>query len=165
MRLERTNDGSLFLSEMPKALADFLAKIPMTIDLDALSPEAHERFFPVPSTAAGDQAAEEWKAFVEPELKARFSSARDLVTQDLKSIDTNGKKSTLRIPPDHAEAWLIALNQARLVIGARFGYDENMLSGRGKLDPRTPEGLDLVRANFYAFLQANLLACMDESDN
>ena len=48
--------------------------------------------------------------------------------RDLRQLNGDNEKTfancTLRIPIEHAEAWLNALNQARLVIAAKFGFTE-----------------------------------------
>ena len=65
----------------------------------------------------------EWKLYVEPELRRLFESATETVASDLQQLNGNEKpfaNCTLRIPVEHTDAWLNALNQARLVIAAKI---------------------------------------------
>ncbi len=64
-------------------------------------------------------------AELEPELRRLFQNATQTVGADLEQLNGNEKSlanRTLRIPTKHADAWLCALNQARLVIAAKNNY-------------------------------------------
>ena len=66
----------------------------------------------------------------EPELRRLFQSATETVAADLQQLNGNEKpfaNCTLRIPTEHADAWLNALNQARLVIAAKNNFNEGEL--------------------------------------
>jgi hypothetical protein len=106
----------------------------------------------------------EWKLYVVPELRRLFQSATETVRQDLQQLHCTNKpfaNCTLRIPMAHADAWLNALNQARLAIAATYQFSDHELC-----DYRSPLGsrrdLSLFQVNFYGFLQELILREMEE---
>jgi hypothetical protein len=97
---------------------------------------------------------------VTPELRRLFQSATETVASDLIQLDGNEKafaNRTLRIPADHAEAWLSALNQARLVIAAKNDFSERELSDHCRSPIGSRRDLSLFQVNFYGFLQEFIL--------
>ena len=105
-----------------------------------------------------------------PELRKLFQSARETVLQDLEQLRCTKKPfadCTLRIPLAHADAWLSALNQARLAIAAKFEFSEAELSDHYRSPLGNRRDLGLFQVNFYGFLQEFILremgACPDES--
>ena len=91
--------------------------------------EAEARLFTQPSTKK--EICAEWKSYVEPELRRIFRSATETVAADLAQLNGNEKSlrnRTLRIPLEHADAWLNTLNQARLVIAAKNKFTDEELS-------------------------------------
>src|SRR5262249_15258457 len=106
----------------------------------------------------------EWKMYVQPELRRLFQTATQTVGADLEQLNRNENRlasCTLRIPTKHADAWLNALNQARLVIVATNNVTELELNDH----PRSPIGsrrdLSLFQVNFYGFLQEFILRELD----
>ena len=93
---------------------------------------AEQRIFSAPAADPKEKKlCEEWKSYVEPELRRLFQSSIETVTSDLVQLNGNEKSlrnCTLRIPLDHADAWLNALNQARLVIAAKYDFSESELN-------------------------------------
>ena len=68
---------------------------------------------------------------------------------------------TLRIPAKHADAWLNALNQARLVIAAKNNFTESELSDHFRSPIGSRRDLSLFQVNFYGFLQEFILRELD----
>lgn len=64
---------------------------------------------------------------------------------------------TLRIPSKHADAWLSALNQARLVIAAKNNFTESELNDHFRSPIGSRRDLSLFQVNFYGFLQEFIL--------
>lgn len=146
-------------------LAEFVRAIPSVIEPDHWSPDAEARIFP---DASDDPALEsvraEWKAYVEPDLHEYFRSSRETVISDLKQMKTVGEESALEIPVAHAEAWLNALNQARLALAAGFDFDESILGSAREPDLTTESGIRLFQINLYAFMQECLIDRLDRLD-
>ena len=62
------------------------------------------------------------------------------------------------IPGDHLEAWLRVLNQARLVLGARRGFDQRAMNRERPFPPfQAPHERDMFKINFYDEIQQLLM--------
>jgi uncharacterized protein DUF2017 len=151
-------DNELEISELDPFLAELLRQIPTSTNPEG-APEAEARLFSPPDKASKKEFCQEWKLYVQPELRRLFRSATETVAEDLKQLCGNEKaftNRTLRIPTDHADAWLNALNQARLVIAAKNNFTDGELC-----DYRSPIGsrrdLSLFQVNFYGFIQEFIL--------
>ncbi len=106
------------------------------------------------------ELCKEWTQLVHPELRRLFETATDTVANDLKPLNGNSKpfaNCTLRIPTRNAEAWLSALNQARLVVAAKYGFSEGELSDHYRSPIGSRRDLGLFQVNFYGFLQEFIL--------
>ena len=83
---------------------------------------------------------------------------------DLEQLNGNEQSlanRTLRIPTKHADAWLSALNQARLVIAAKNNFTELELSDHLRSPIGSRRDLSLFQVNFYGFLQEFILRELD----
>ncbi len=155
----RRQGEALEISELDPFLAELLRQVP-----DSTNPEddaaARSRLFSVPSEDGETEFSAEWKQYVEPELRRLFRTATETVAADLKQLNGTTKpfaNCTLRIPKKHAEAWLNALNQARLVIAAKYGFTEAELSDHYRSPIGSRRDLGLFQVNFYGFLQEFIL--------
>ncbi len=139
-------------------LAELVGGLPALVEPGRLSEAAERRFYPSPTE---DESLEhmqaDWKAFVEPGLQEHFRSARDVVAADLKSLKPKGEEFELSIPLAHAEAWINALNQARMALGADLDFDEKLLASGEPPDLSSAHGLAAFRINLYAFMQQCLI--------
>ena len=118
---------------------------------------AQERLASTPTAGAEPGLDEDWKEHVLPELQTLFASAVEIVRMDLVGSWLGpGTDATLRIPVHHVEAWLIALNQARLALAARYNLTEKAMTQRPPedLQPRT---LARLFVDFFGGLQQLLL--------
>src|SRR6476660_6560216 len=139
------------------------------IEISELDPFLAELLRQIPASAntEGAPAAEqctEWKMYVEPELRRLFQTATQTVGADLEQLNGNEKtlaNRTLRIPTKHADAWLSALNQARLVIAAKNNFTELELSDHLHSPIGSRRDLSLFQVNFYGFLQEFILREVD----
>jgi len=123
-RLERTEDGVVF-EDLAPAFILLLLEIPDLLGPD--QPEGvKERLFPKPSDDAAIQ--NDWQKYVHPELFALLASAREIATKDLGNIEPSESDLAagmwrLKIPGEHMNGWIAALNAARLALGARHGIE------------------------------------------
>ena len=102
----------------------------------------------------------EWKLYVEPELRRLFEGATETVERDLQQLGDQEKpfaNCTLRIPVEHSEAWLNALNQARLALAAKYDFTEAELCDHYRSPIGSRRDLSLFQVNFYGFLQEFIL--------
>ena len=158
MEIRRRHD-KIELSELDPFLAELLRQIPASADTSG-APAAEQRLFSSPANRKETEFCSEWKMYVEPELRRLFQTATETVAADLQQINGNEKSlanRTLRIPGKHADAWLSALNQARLVIAAKNNFTESELNDHFRSPIGSRRDLSLFQVNFYGFLQEFIL--------
>jgi hypothetical protein len=158
MEIRRCND-QIELSELDPFLAELLRQIPASADAGGV-PAAEQRLFSPPTTGKETEICAEWKMYVEPELRCLFQTATQTVAADLEQLNGNEKtfvNRTLRFPSKHADAWLNALNQARLVIVAKNNFTESELNDHFRSPIGSRRDLSLFQVNFYGFLQEFIL--------
>ncbi|MEY2547010.1 MAG: hypothetical protein QOG48_2127 [Verrucomicrobiota bacterium] len=158
MNVFRRETG-LELSEIDPFLAELLRQIPESANTDD-APAAKARLFSAPVDESEQDFREEWKQYVQPELAQLFRSSGETVAADLKQLcgkERTFANRTLRIPNEHADAWLNALNQARLAIAARNDFTEGELGDCYRSPIGSRRDLSLFQVNFYGFLQEVIL--------
>jgi hypothetical protein len=164
MEICRQNEA-LEIRELDPFLAELLRQIPESTQPKD-SPAAEERLFSPPAALEEKVLCAEWKLYVVPELRRLFQSATETVRQDLQQLRCTDKpfaNCTLRIPMAHAEAWLSALNQARLAIAATYQFSDHELCDHYRSPLGSRRDLSLFQVNFYGFLQEFFLREMDGS--
>lgn len=155
MRFQHTDPHSLELDEMHPLFAGLLADLPRDA---ARHEEARGRLYPDPAGGTGDEEMRrDWDEHVRPGLAQLFASSREIVARDVAHLGTDAQDLRLVIPRDHIDAWLNALNQARLIIVEENGFTEADLDNREMPDLSTPRGLLLLKVHFYAHLQELLV--------
>jgi hypothetical protein len=150
----------LEISELDPFLAELLRQIPESANTEGVE-AAQQRIFSKPSDATSEsEFCAEWKLYVEPELRRLFRSSTETVAADLAQLNGCSKpfaNCTLRIPNEHAEAWLNALNQARLAIAAKYNFTDGELCDHYRSPIGSRRDLGLFQVNFYGFLQEFIL--------
>jgi len=158
MEIRRRKD-QIELSELDPFLAELLRQIPASADPGGVS-AAEQRLFSRPTAGKETDICSEWKMYVEPELRRLFQTATQTVVADLEQLNGNEKNlanHTLCIPTKHADAWLSALNQARVVITAKNNFTESELNDQFRSPIGSRRDLSLFQVNFYGFLQEFIL--------
>ena len=155
MRFRRASADSWELREVHPLFATLLVDLPKVASRHK---KAQARLYPDPTGGAGEeQLRRDWKEHVRPELERLFSTSRDIVARDLEGLGPNGHGTKVVIPTNHIDAWLNALNQARLVIVEENRFAESDLVQREPPDLATRRGLSLLKIHFYAHLQELLV--------
>jgi hypothetical protein len=152
-------ENELEISELDPFLAELLRQIPASTNPEGSSP-AEKRLFSRPADKAERESCAEWKLYVEPELRKLFRTATETVAADLQQLNGNERtfaNCTLRIPAGHADSWLSALNQARLVIAAKYEFTDGELCDHYRSPIGSRRDLSLFQVNFYGFLQEFIL--------
>jgi hypothetical protein len=152
-------DDQIEISDLDPFLAELLRQIPTSANPEG-APAAEQRLFSPPAQRKEPEICAEWKLYVEPELRRLFQTATETVAADLEQLNGNEKifaNRTLRIPSKHADAWLSALNQARLVIAAKNNFTEVELGDHFRSPIGSRRDLSLFQVNFYGFLQEFIL--------
>ena len=158
MEIRRQGD-CLEISELDPFLAELLRQIPDSTRTEGAE-AAQQRLFSLPAQTSEREICAEWKVYVEPELRRLFQTATETVATDLQQLNGSTKpfaNSTLRIPTQNAEAWLNALNQARLVIAAKYNFSDVDLCDHYRSPIGSRRDLGLFQVNFYGFLQEFIL--------
>jgi hypothetical protein len=153
----RRNGDTLQIADVDPFLAELLRQIPTSANPEGVE-GAEGRVFSSPSDE--QEICAEWKSYVEPELRRLFRTATETVTHDLAQLNGNEKSlrnRTLNIPFEHADAWLNALNQARLVIAAKYKFSDDELNDHDRSPIGSRRDLGLFQVNFYGFLQEFIL--------
>ena len=125
---------------------------------------AEQRLFSPPAGPDENEFCAEWKLYVEPELRRLFQNATEIVETDLRQLEANEKpfaNRALRSRMNTAEAWLNALNQARLAIAAKYDFSEAELCDHYRSPIGSRRDLSLFQVNFYGFLQEFILRELD----
>jgi len=155
MRFRRASAESWELREIHPLFASLLTELPKVASRHK---KAQARLYPDPTGGADDaQLRRDWKEHVRPELERLFATSRDIVSCDLESLGPNGQGNKVVIPGNHFEAWLNALNQARLVIVEENQFSDADLGQSEPPDLATRRGLALLKIHFYAHLQELLI--------
>lgn len=155
MRLRRTSTDSWELRDIHPLLATFLSELPKVA---ARHKKAQARLYPDPiGGVAHAEFRRDWKEHVRPELERLFASSRDIVARDLSAPGGHNHGTKLVIPCAHLEAWLSALNQARLVIVEESNFTEADLDHHEPPDLATQRGLSLLKIHFYGHFQELLI--------
>jgi hypothetical protein len=156
MEICRQGDA-LQISDLDPFLAELLRQIPTSANPEGM-PAAQARLFTRPSVQK--EICAEWKSYVEPELRRLFRTATETVSEDLTQLNGNEKSLSnciLHIPIQHADAWLNTLNQARLVIAAKYKFSDEELNDHDRSPIGSRRDLGLFQVNFYGFLQEFIL--------
>jgi len=162
MEFRREKD-CLEISELDPFLAELLRQIPESTNTEGAE-SAQQRLFSSPAPASEREICAEWKLYVEPELRRLFQTATETVAADLQQLNGSTKpfaNCTLRIPTANSEAWLNALNQARLVIAAKYNFTDGELCDHYRSPIGSRRDLGLFQVNFYGFLQEFILQEMN----
>jgi hypothetical protein len=100
---------------------------------------------------------------VRPELQHLFISSRNTVKEDLKKLSNlPGRLGRLVVSRAHSDAWLNALNQARLILATKFNFTDRELSMHEAPKWFSRRDLVLQQINFYAEIQERIIDAIEE---
>jgi hypothetical protein len=113
MWVARVDEGYVF-GDLSPASVETLKGVPML--LESQDPRVRERL--LPETCSDEEAEEHWRRHAVPELERLFVSRAQVVRRDLGNLRTlpESSRQVLLIPHAHQNAWLAALNAARLAL-------------------------------------------------
>lgn len=150
----RVADGYVF-GGMTAECAATLEGVPLL--LESSDPRVTERIYPETCVLAEDE--QHWRDHAVPELERLFASRCQLVRRDLaamKKVDPAGSH-VLVIPDVHVNAWLAALNAARLALYALNELTPAWMEGKGTDTASKKQIEALARIHLLAEVQAVLL--------
>lgn len=122
---------------------------------DASDPVS-ERLYPSAYLDPTEEGAEqEWQELVRPDLVRQRLEALERLTTSLR----RGRKTQgwveLELDAGEAEAWLSALNDARLALGTRLGVTEDL--DLGTIDERHPNAAAYAVYELLTFMEQELV--------
>lgn len=153
MQITRFDSRTVALTQINAVCCELLRQIVSSADPGENGP-ARARIFPTPTAGREPEADRDWHEYVEPDLRRLFQDALDVVQEDVKRLAPEGRRKGhgLRIPVKNLEAWIHALNQARLAIAARNDFQEREMDGSVPTEGDAL-ALALFQVHFYGFLQ------------
>lgn len=154
MKILRAPDGSVTFAELEPILLDLLRGVADAAD-PGESEAAQERLLPDPAPD-DTELGEEWREFVCPDLRHIFQTALETLAGDVKEATVEGDAASVRVPAAHIEAWLNALNQARLALHARHEFTAEEMEGM-EAERDAERNLAMFQIHFYGVLQEFLL--------
>jgi len=154
MNIERDENGGFLFSDVEPPLAELFLAIPSAADPDG-NAAAHRRLFPDPVAEKGAAAVEDWEQWVKPVLREAFENASTTVEADLTPMAAG--EDAVTIPLEHVDAWLNALNQARLVLAERFEVTEEEMNRPAPFPSQNERHTALTQIHVYGLLQECLI--------
>jgi hypothetical protein len=112
----------------------------------------------LPDPSDDEEIAAEWRIRQHPELLALLADARRIVESDLPGLRQEGHRPrfSLSFPAAHLDAWISALNAARLALGARYDVTSDQMDP-DYVPSDHDAALALMRIDLYAWLQGTLI--------
>ena len=162
-RITRAEDGGLNISNLAPGFISLLLELPEVLAPEFQDDEAvKERLYPEPS--GDEEQKKEWIKFVYPELFALIVDARTVVTRDLGGLVPCEEEELfgaweMNIPKKHVNAWISALNAARLSIGAKHGVEEEDMADDEPVedDAWTEKRVAVTKIHLLGWLQQMIL--------
>jgi hypothetical protein len=165
MLIRKWKNKAIELSRIEQIEAELLKQVPACCELDPGS-DAESRIFPAPANATEPDLLRDWEEYVRPELRHLFRSAKETVEADLGSLKMKvGRLGRFVVPLEHGESWLNALNQARLILAAKFEFSERELSAFDLPRTFTQRELVLHQINFYAAIQERIIEILNTGED
>ena len=124
MQLFSNDDGTWQIQDMGEIEFLMLSKLKEAVD-PGDSQAAKDRLYPSPLGRPAmaddeDEIIEDWESLIHPDLESQFKKSVDVVLADLDRIErerVDGEvEYFLVVPKKHADDWVSALNQARLIL-------------------------------------------------
>jgi hypothetical protein len=152
LRVQPLDEKRIRISGIPPVLATMLREIPEILELRD-TPEARQRLFPRPTTK-DENINKEWAQMTTPELRHLFVSAGETVARDLTAlaVDKKGRDpQQITFPVEHVNAWMSAINQARLILAEVHKIDDHEMD-RKDFNPGSSKDMAALRIHLLGYL-------------
>jgi hypothetical protein len=161
MLIRRLKEDSIELTDIEPIEVELLRQIPGICDGGSDS-RSESRLFSSPTDSSEAQFLNDWAEYVRPELRHLFLSSRNTVKEDLEKLSLlPGRLGRLVLPRIHGDAWLNALNQARLILATKFNFSDRELSMHEAPKWLSRRDLVLQQINFYAEIQERIIDAIE----
>jgi hypothetical protein len=144
LRLRRHGPKHIQITGVHPLLAACLHELPEILGLRD-QPAAARRLSPPPT--ADEKINADWQSLIAPELRHLFVSAGETVTRDLTGLQPDPDRTgawQVTFPLEHLNAWMSALNQARLILGELFQITERDMHP-AEFDPVDPRHVAMLK--------------------
>lgn len=152
LRLQSDGPQRLRLSGLDPVLLDCLQSLPEILN-QRDAPGVRHRLFPNPTTGE-TETNQDWQRLITPELHHLFAAAGETVGRDCVTVVPDPQHKNhfqVTFAADHLNAWMCALNQARLILAELFTItDADMAHTDFDLDQ--PKDLALFRIHILGYL-------------
>jgi hypothetical protein len=162
MLIRRLKESSFEFIDIEPLEAELLRQVPGVCE-NGGDDRSEARLFSDPADSSDSQFLNDWAEYVRPELRHLFISSRNTVKEDLKKLSNlPGRLGRLVVPRAHSDAWLNALNQARLILATKFNFTDRELSMHEAPKWFSRRDLVLQQINFYAEIQERIIDAIEE---
>jgi hypothetical protein len=144
LRVERSGEKHIHVTGLDPVILDCLHALPEILD-QRDQPAARRRLLPDPTTDRDINA--DWQQTIASELRHMFVAAGDTVVRDLTGVTPDGE---LTFAAEHLNAWMSALNEARLILGEVFRIADADMEAP-EFDVTTPKGLAVFRIHVLGY--------------
>ena len=152
LRVQPEGEKYFRITGIDPVLLDCLHSLPETLE-QRNSPAVRDRLFPN-ITTSDDDANRDWQQLVAPELHHLFATAGETVVRDLTAMQPDPDVADLlhlTFTAEHLQAWITALNQARLILGEVFSVTDTDMNNTA-FDLKTPKDLAVFRIHVLGYL-------------
>ena len=161
MLIRRLKEHSIELTDIEPIEAELLRQVPSVCESGGDS-RSEARLFSSPADPSEGQFLNDWAEYVRPELWHLFLSSRNTVKEDLEKLSNlPGRLGRLVVPRIHSDAWLNALNQARLILATKFKFSDRELSMHETPKWFSRRDMVLQQINFYAEIQERMIDAIE----
>ncbi len=162
MLIRRLKENSIELVDIEPIEAELLRQVPGICESGGDS-RSEARLFSNPADSGEDQFLNDWAEYVRPELKHLFLKAWNTVKEDLEKLSNKpGRLGRLIVPRAHSDAWLNALNQARLILATKYNFSDRELSMHEAPKWFSRRDVVLQQIHFYAEIQERIIDAIEE---
>jgi hypothetical protein len=161
MLIRRLKESSIEFIDVEPLEAELLRQVPSVCESGG-DDRSEARLFSAPADSSDTQFLTDWAEYVQPELRHLFISSRNTVKEDLKKLSNlPGRLGKMVVPRTHSDAWLNALNQARLILATKFNFTNRELSMHEAPKWFSRRDLVLQQINFYAEIQERIIDAIE----
>ena len=145
LRVTRDGSGEIQIRGLGGVLLQSLYGLPEILR-EREQVGVRDRLFPDP-VSNDDRLNSEWHETMDTDLHYLFASAEVTVVRDMATLSCG----SIVFPEAHFEAWLSALNQARIILGELYSVDEKDMSPED-IHPENERDQALLQIHIYGYL-------------
>ncbi len=152
LQIEPADEKHLRIRGLDRMLCGCLDELPRLLE-QGDRPPARQRLYPDPFRSDAS-ANEEWHRLMDSDLRHLFVTAGEIVARDLARLEPDPAqphRKQLLLPVAHLNAWISALNQARLILGEQFAVTEAEMR-REELHPEREQDVALFKIHVLGYL-------------